>query len=67
MKRGWILFIIFYLLFEIVFRIVESMDFVNPERLLVEGVDSKGKPYEKAQNDDKNFFAVYVAHSRESQ
>jgi hypothetical protein len=43
------------------------MDFVNPERLLVEGVDSKGKPYEKAQNDDKNFFAVYVAHSRESQ
>jgi len=51
---------------KIISRIIEGMDFVHPERFSVEGVESEGKAYEKAKNDDKNFFSFYVAHNRES-
>jgi len=42
-KVGWILFIKFYLAFEIVPRIIECMDFIDPEGFLIEGVKPQGK------------------------
>ena len=56
MKIRWILFIEFYLAFEIVSGVVEGMDFVYPERLSIKGVEPQSKAYEEAKNKDKNFF-----------
>jgi len=67
MKVGWILLIIFQLVFKAISRIIKGMDLINPERFLVKGVESQGKADEKAKNDDKNFFSSYVTHGRESQ
>jgi hypothetical protein len=39
-----ILLIKLYLASEIISRIVECVDFINPERFLVKGVKSQGKP-----------------------
>jgi hypothetical protein len=67
MKIRGILFIEFYLAFEVVSGVIEGMDFVYPEGFFIKGVKSEGKAYEKAENDDKNFFSFYVAHNGESQ
>ena len=56
MKIRWILFVEFYLAFEIVSGVVEGMDFVYPERLSIKGVEPQSKAYEEAKNKDKNFF-----------
>jgi hypothetical protein len=56
MKIRWILFIEFYLAFEVVSGVIEGMDFVHPERLPVEGVKPQSKAYEEAKNKDENFF-----------
>jgi hypothetical protein len=39
MKVCRILFIIFQLAFKTISRIIEGMDFVNPEGFLIEGID----------------------------
>jgi len=62
----WILLIKFYLASEIIPRIIEGVDFIDPERFLIKGVKSEYKTYEKAKNDGNNFFSFYVAHNRES-
>jgi len=59
----WILLIKFYLASEIIPRIIEGVDFIDPERFLIKGVKSEYKTYEKAKHDDKNFFSFYVAHN----
>ena len=53
--RG-VLFVEFYLVFEVISRVIECMDFIHPERFLVEGIESQGKAYEEAENKDNNFF-----------
>jgi hypothetical protein len=66
-KISRILLIIVKLTSKIISRIIEGVDFVHPERFSIKGVESEGKPCEKAQNDDNNFFSNYIPHNRESQ
>jgi hypothetical protein len=62
-KVGWIFFVILYLVFNAISRIIVSMDFVNPEGFLVEGVESQGKTYNERENKDEDFFLIYFLHS----
>lgn len=39
MKIGWILSIEFYLVFQIIARVIKSVDFIYPERFLIKGVE----------------------------
>jgi hypothetical protein len=39
MKVSWVFFVILQLVLDTISRIIESMDFVNPEGFLIEGVD----------------------------
>jgi len=57
MKIRWILFIEFYLAFEVVSGVIEGMDFVHPERFLIESVESQRKAYKETENQDKYFFS----------
>ena len=63
MKIRWILFIEFDLPSEIVSGVVEGMDFVHPEGLLIESVESQGKSYKETENQDKYFFSFWVTHN----
>jgi hypothetical protein len=56
MKIGWILFIEFYLAFEVISGVVEGMDFVQPEGLLIESVESQSEAYQETQKKDQNLF-----------
>jgi hypothetical protein len=40
--------------------IIESIDFIHPERFLVEGVESQGETDEETTNKDKEFFPFFV-------
>jgi hypothetical protein len=51
-----ILFIEFYLAFEVVSGVIEGMDFVHPERFLIKSVESQGKAYQETQKKDQNLF-----------
>ena len=51
MKVCRILLIIFQLTFKTISRIIEGMDFVNPEGFLVEGVESQGEANEKTERE----------------
>jgi hypothetical protein len=33
------------------------MNFINPERFFVEGIEPQGEPDEKANNQNNNFFS----------
>ncbi|HUL22630.1 MAG TPA: hypothetical protein VLZ10_14335, partial [Thermodesulfobacteriota bacterium] len=57
LKIGRILSVIVELRFKIISRIIEGIDFIHPERLSIKRVKPEGKAYEKATNDDKNFFS----------
>lgn len=63
MKVGWVLFVILQLVLDVISRIIEGMDFVNPDGFLIEGVESQGKPYNETQNKGKDFFPPYFIHS----
>jgi hypothetical protein len=57
MKVRRILFIIFQLISYTISRIIEGVDFVNPERFLVEGVESQSKADEKTEKKDEDLFS----------
>ena len=42
-EEGGVLFIEFYLVFEAISRIVESMDLVHPKGFVVKGIESEDK------------------------
>ena len=56
MKVGWVLFVILKLALDAIPGIIESMDFINPEGFLVEGVKSQCESYENANTKNKNFL-----------
>ena len=62
MKVRRILFIILQLIFYTISRIIEGMDFVNPERFLVEGVESQSKADEKTEKKDEDLFSFEHVH-----
>ena len=62
-KVCWIFFVILYLVFNAISRIIVSMDFVNPEGFLIEGVESEGKTYDETENQDEYFSLSYILHS----
>jgi hypothetical protein len=62
MKVRGILLIKVELTPETISRVVECMDFVYPEGFSIKGIKSEGKAYQKAKNDDKNFFSLHIAH-----
>ena len=62
-KVGWVFFVILQLGLDTIPRIIVSMDFVNPEGFLIEGVKSQGKTYNETENKDKDFFLIYLFHS----
>jgi hypothetical protein len=45
MEVSWVLFVKFELPSETVAGIIIGMNFIHPERLLIEGMESQGKPY----------------------
>jgi hypothetical protein len=55
-KMGRVLLIISQLTSQIVPRFIERMNFIDPEGLLVKGVEPQNKTYEKTEKKDKNFF-----------
>jgi len=44
-----------YLPFKIISRIVEGMDFINPERSLIKGVKSQSEADDEAEQDQNEF------------
>jgi hypothetical protein len=62
-KVGWVFFVILYLVFNAISRIIVSMDFVNPEGFLVVGIESQGKTYNETENQDEYFYLSYFLHS----
>jgi hypothetical protein len=50
-----ILLIIIYLPFKVIPRIVERMDFINPERSLIKGVKSQNEADDEAEQDQNQF------------
>jgi hypothetical protein len=45
-KVGWVFLVILQLVFDAISRIIVGMDFINPERFLIEGIEPKGKAHE---------------------
>jgi hypothetical protein len=41
---------------EIIPRIIEGMDLINPERFSIKGVEPQSKAYEKAKYQDHDLF-----------
>jgi hypothetical protein len=41
---------------EIIPGVIKGMDFIHPEGLFVEGVESERKTYQEAKDKSKNFF-----------
>jgi len=63
MKIRRILFVKFYLVFEVISGVIEGMDFIHPEGLLIEGVEPQDKAYKEAENQDQEFFLFWGLHS----
>ena len=55
-EEGRILFIKFHLPLKIISRVVIGMDFIEPERFLIEVVEPEGKADEKAENENDHFI-----------
>jgi hypothetical protein len=53
MKEAGVPFVKFYLVSEVIPGVIEGVDFIHPEGFLVKGIESKGKPNEKAEKKDK--------------
>jgi len=66
MKIRWILFIEFYLAFEVVSGVIEGMDFVHPERFLIESVEPQCKTDDQTKGENKNFFSFFIHHKSRS-
>jgi hypothetical protein len=59
-----IILIIIYLPLKIILRIVEGMDFINPERSVIKGVKSKSKADDEAEQDQNqlpSFRCIYLS------
>jgi hypothetical protein len=54
--RG-VLFIKFYLAFEIIPGVIEGVDFIHPEGFLVEGIEPQGEADNQTKKEDEDFFA----------
>jgi hypothetical protein len=62
--RG-VLFIKFYLAFEVISGVIEGVDFINPEGFLVEGIEPQGEAYDETEK--KNYkMSSYFSRPRKS-
>ena len=55
-KIGWMLFKVFYLVFNPLPRIIEGMNFVDPEGFLIKSVESQSEPNNETKNKQKYFL-----------
>jgi hypothetical protein len=62
MKGGRIFFMKIDLGLEVISGVVKSVDFVQPERFLVEGIESEGKSNEETQNQENEFIPLFMGH-----
>jgi hypothetical protein len=58
-----ILFIEFYLAFEVVSGVIEGMDFVHPERFLIESVEPQRKAYKETEKKGDNFLLPFYINN----
>jgi hypothetical protein len=56
MKIRRILFVKFYLVFEVISGVIEGMDFIHPEGLLIESVEPQSETYNEAENKNHDLF-----------
>ena len=56
-KISWIFFIKFCLGSKIIPRVIEGMDFINPERLVIKGIEPQGEPDHQTKNKYENVFS----------
>ena len=59
---GGSLLVKFELTFEIIPRVLIGVDFIEPERFLVKGIEPQRETDQQAGNDDKNLFLAYPIH-----
>jgi hypothetical protein len=57
-KVGWILFKVFYLVFNPLPRIIEGMNFVDPEGFLIKMVKPQGESNDETKNKDEPFLLL---------
>ena len=58
-EKGWILLVELELAFEVMGRIIISVDFVHPERFLIEAVESQPKTDDEAEDQNDQFLSPH--------
>jgi len=58
-KIRWILFIKFYLAFEVISGVIEGVDFIHPEGFLIEGIESQGEADEETKKKNKKISSCF--------
>ena len=61
-NMGWVLLIISQLPSQIIPRLIESMNFIDPEGFSVEGVESEGEADEETKNQNEDLFLFKYLH-----
>jgi hypothetical protein len=63
-KVRWMLFKVSYLVFNPLPRIIEGMNFVNPEGFLIKIVESQGESNDETKYKDEPFLFLSLFHRR---
>ena len=61
-KESRILLVKFQLVFDAISRIVESVDFIQPEGFLVKGIGPQSKTNKETNNYDKKLLPKHLTH-----